>query len=144
MRSKCCVHRDLRLSAETRISMNQVRIVTLYILSKAVNIQKINLFSANNNCIKGPKSNSILEGEGLEFSSCPLLIKHSPSLYPPLQASYVFPVEKEESVSRDWTINHFHSPLAHTLHAYKSNSHIPTLNRTHNYTYTQAPYSLVC
>lgn len=144
MRSKCCVHRDLRLLAEIRISMNQMRIVTPCILSKAVNIQKINPFSANSNCIKGPKSNSILEGEGLEFSSCPLLIKHSPSLYPPLQASYVFPVEKEESVSRDWTINHFHSPLAHTLHAYKSNSHIPTLNRIHNYTYTQAPYSLVC
>ena len=95
MRSKCCVHRDLRLLAETRISMNQVRIVTPSIFDKAVNIQKINLFSANINCIKRPKSNSVLEGEGLEFSSCPLLIKHSPSLYPPLQASCVFPVEKQ-------------------------------------------------
>lgn len=86
MRSNFCVHWDLKLSAGTRISMSQVRIVSPSILSKATSIQKITLFSANNNCIKGPRCNSILEGKGLEFSLCALLIEYSPALHPPPQA----------------------------------------------------------
>lgn len=56
---------------KARVSMNQVRNVTPSMFSKAASMHKINLFSANNDCIKGPWSKSVLEGKSLEFSSRP-------------------------------------------------------------------------
>lgn len=48
---------------KTRVSRSQVRSITPSILSKAASIQKINPFSASSNCIKGPWSDSVLEGK---------------------------------------------------------------------------------
>lgn len=80
------VTRDLTLSAGTReASVNQVRDATPTLLSKAASIQKTNLFSAKNSCIKGLWNKSVLAERGLGFSLRPPLVQRCQPLpaHPP-------------------------------------------------------------
>lgn len=126
-----------------RVSMNQVRNVTPPMFSKEASIQRMNLLSANNNCIKGLWSKSMFKGKGLEFSSHSLWTAHSPSLYSTTTDSLGFPGEK----GRIWFWGLDRKPISVPsptllMPASHVNPYIPRHN--HILSHTQGPHSLIC